>query len=120
MNRLIDDISSGKIQGRRGPKYYKEQGYNAFTAGQINNHPSYLAFPTKGEKLKLKVKPENLSNIIGQKNRPPGEIIDHITNYVNLDIGPSSTLKNRAKIAFREYFRSLSDANKEELTKIIF
>ena len=119
MNRLIDDISSGKIQGRRGPKYYKEQGYNAFTTGQINNHPSYLAFPTKGEKLKLKVKPENLSNIIGQKNRPPGEIIDHITNYVNLEIGPSSTLKNRAKIAFREYFRSLSDANKTELTKIL-
>ena len=119
MNRLLDDISTGKIQGRRGPKYYKEQGYDAFTAGQINSHPSYLAYPTQGEKLKLKVKPENLSNIIGQKNRPPGEIIDHITNFVNLDIGPSSTLKNRAKIALREYFRSLSDVNRKELTKII-
>jgi hypothetical protein len=126
MNRLLDDIDKGInsktgeiLQARRGPKYYKEQGYDAFTEGQINNHPSYLAFPTEGEKLKLKVKPENLSNIIGQRNRPPGELLDHISNFLNLDVGPSSTLRNRAKIAFREYFRSLTKPNQAELTKIL-
>ena len=55
MNRLLDDIAKGTnsktgepLQARRGPKYYAKQGYDAFTPGQINNHPSYLAFPTKG------------------------------------------------------------------------
>jgi hypothetical protein len=126
MNRLLDDIEAGinsetgkALQSRMGPKYYADQGYDAFTPGQLKNHPSYLAFPKQGEKLKLKVEPENLSNIIGQRNRPPGEVIDHISNYINLDVGSSSSLRNKAKLALREYYRSLSDANRAELTKIL-
>ena len=119
MNRLLEDINNGDIQGNLGPKYYDKKGYKAFTQDQLVGHPSYLVFPTEGTNLKLSVEPSALSNIVGQKARRPGQLIDHIENYVNLDFGPASTNRNIAKIRFREFYRSLSKESQDELVSII-